>query len=172
MKKRITSIVILLLAFTLQSQTKKETYSKDNYSIEYPTDWKFDNSGFRGTSFTITSPASSEEDAFSENVNMIIQDLSAYNFDLDQYVSLSKNQFITGIPGSKFIKDERSKNAAYEYHTFVVEADIKNMSLKMKQIYFIKNKHAYILTFTSLKSEYDNYVKTADEILNSFKLTK
>ncbi|MFY0630117.1 MAG: hypothetical protein JXR05_07025 [Flavobacteriaceae bacterium] len=172
MKKRIAFILLVLLTLNLHSQTKKEVYKKDNYSIEYPTDWKFDNSGFRGTSFTITSSVSTEGDKFGENINMIIQDLTAYDLDLDEYVLLSKNQFSTGVPGSKFIKDERSKNKDYEYHTIVVEADMNNFSLKMKQVYIIKNKKAYVLTFTAEKSQYENYIKVGDEILNSFKFIK
>jgi len=42
--------------------------------------------------------------------------------------------------------------------------------LKVEQYYWVVNKEAYVLTFTSETSEYDNYQQVGESILNSFKI--
>ncbi|MBK7681894.1 MAG: hypothetical protein IPJ26_05200 [Bacteroidetes bacterium] len=40
-----------------------------------------------GTSFIIFSPLENDEDKFKENVNLLMQDLTGQNIDLDKYVT-------------------------------------------------------------------------------------
>jgi hypothetical protein len=43
------------------------------------------------------------------------------------------------------------------------------LSLKVKQYWFIKNNKAYLLTYTAEESKYDEYEDVATEMMMSFK---
>ena len=170
MKKLITLAVILFLTINLQGQENEKTFAKDNYSIKYPSTWIINTSGLEGTLFAITSPLSSSQDNYLENVNLIIQDLKGKGIDLSKYTSISKQQISQVLPNAKILEDKRVKKDGYEYHTIVVTAFMSEKDLKFKQLYTIKDEKAYVLTFTSMESEYDNFIDEANKILNSFKL--
>ena len=47
-----------------------------DYTIVYPSNWVLNKSGQMGISFVLQSPKVSPNDQFSENVNLLIQDLN------------------------------------------------------------------------------------------------
>ena len=166
MKNTFIIVITLLLSTNLYSQT--EVYETDVFSIEYPVNWKL-NTSVQGALFAITSPLVTKEDKFSENVNLIIQDLSGMNIDLDKYVTLSKKQLLL-IPKGEISESKRVKNKDYEYHKIAFKGFLENRNLKGKQMYIIRNEKAYVLTYTGVGNDYMLYEKYANEILNSFKL--
>src|SRR4030095_15595945 len=83
--------------------------NEPGYSISYPVDWLADQSGQMGTSFILFSPAVGEQDAFRENVNLIIQDLTGNKMTMDQFVELSQNQVKTFITNAEILENERIK---------------------------------------------------------------
>ena len=66
-----------------------KTFDQPNYSIQYPLSWNL-NQNQMGTSFIILSPMESEQDKFSENVNLVIQDMTGKDIDLDKYTKISE----------------------------------------------------------------------------------
>ena len=46
------------------------------------------------------------------------------------------------------------------------------LNLKFNQLFTVKDRVAYVLTFTSTTTEYELYEKNAIVMLNSFKFTK
>lgn len=106
---------------------------------------------------------------FSENVNLVIQNLKGKNIDLDAYIKLNKQELVK-IPEGKLLVSERRKTNTSEYHVFVFTGNMNDLDIKAIQYYFLKNEMAYVLTFTTLVNEYEKYEKLAIEILDSFKL--
>ncbi|MCI2230068.1 hypothetical protein MC378_12890 [Polaribacter sp. MSW13] len=169
MKKYKTILIFFFFTLNLISQNKTEVYETDNYFIKYPIDWNLNSSGIGNTNFAVTSPLSSKEDGFSENVNLIIQDLKGMKFDLDRYTSISKQQLLS-IPKGEILDSKRIRTEGLEYHTLTFKGFLENRNLKGKQIYIIKNKKAYVLTYTALEKDYELYLEKANRILKSFKL--
>ena len=166
MKNTFIIVIVLILSTNLYSQT--EVYETDIFSIAYPVNWKL-NTSIQGALFAITSPLVTKEDKFSENVNLIIQDLSGMNIHLDKYVTLSEKQLLL-IPKGEISESKRVENKDYEYHKIVFKGFLENRNLKGKQVYIIRNEKAYVLTYTGVGNDYKLYEKYANEILNSFKL--
>lgn len=121
-----------------------------------------------GTDLVLMSPLTSKLDLFSENINVMIQDLSNEKLDLDQFVSLSENQIKTNFVNAQLLKSERLQRNDEEYHHFIYTGDQGVYHLQFEQYCWVINKQAYILTFTSEQSEYKNTAKTALQIMNSF----
>ena len=168
--KILTIIQLLFLSLLFINSNAQEliNFDTDGYSISYPKGWTFDTSGQRNTSFIIFSKLE-QNDGFRENVNLLIQDLSGQNLDLKKYTELSVNQ-IKSIPNSEVFESKDLKKDSLQHHQIVWEGFIYGKNLKFKQLYFVENNKAYILTLTCEQNKYEDYILLGTKILNSFTL--
>lgn len=174
MNRLLTFGVIFLTTILLTfGQTRDwNSLKKDSYSIDYPKDWELSESGQMGTSFIIFSPLTSQKDRFRENVNLLIQDLTGYNLDLDGYVEISEAQIETMMTNGKIIESTRVTDNTLDYHKVVYTGKQGNLNLKFEQYYWVVRDKAFVLTLTCEENQFDEYKLKGEEILNSFKLKK
>ncbi|PRY85882.1 PsbP-related protein [Mongoliibacter ruber] len=169
----IWGAIFLTSNLSLFGQTKDwNTIEKDNYSINYPKDWELNESGQMGTSFILFSPLTSEKDQFKENVNLLVQDLTGHNLDLDEYVKISEGQIKTMITNGKIIESKRVTNQSLNYHKVIFSGKQGDFNLKFEQNYWVVGDKAFVLTLTCEETQFDNYKLKGEKILNSFKLNK
>ena len=168
----ISSVILIVISGSIAFAQNDEwvTHKKDNYSIEYPSDWELTESGQMGSSFILFSPLSSPDDLFRENVNLIIQDLTGYDLDLDQYVQISTDQVKTMLPNGKMVESERLKGKNSEYQKMIYTGSQGDFNLKFEQYYRVIGNEAYILTFTCEEDKFDEFRETGERILASFSL--
>ena len=172
MKKiQFIALIVLLVSFAAFGQPGdgwvKE--SMKTYSIAHPNDWQFDTSGQLGTKFIILSPVTSGTDQFRENVNLFVQDLTAKGIDLDKFVKITEEQIATFMTDGKILLSKRMKGGDFEYHKMIYTGKQGKFNLKFEQYYLIVGEKAYVLTLTCEVSQFDNYQKTGEKILDSFK---
>jgi hypothetical protein len=141
-----------------------------NYSIKYPNDWDLNQSKQMGTEFFILSKLSDEEDKFSENVNLLIQDFSGNDFSLDYYIKNSENQLKLMVTDYKLLTSKRMNMSQNEYHKFIYNGIQGVHKLTIEQYVWMFNKKAYILTFTCIQDEFEKYKLMGEKILDSFTL--
>ncbi|MDF2456547.1 MAG: hypothetical protein K0R51_2540 [Cytophagaceae bacterium] len=166
-----------LLLFTplfLQAQSTEEwnTFKTKQYAINYPASWSLDTSGQGGTKFVLLSASETEEDTFKENVNLIIQDLTGYNLDLNGYTKLSTEQVKTMISNSKILESKKVKQGSTEYHKIIYSGDLQGYHLTFEQYYWVIKNRAYVVTFTAEQTKFKTYQAVGEKILNSFVLTQ
>ena len=169
MKKLILITMVFFLAFTVKAQNENKTYETDDFSIQYPITWDLQTDMEAPAIFAVRAPATSDEDIFAENVNLITQNLKGYNMNLDQYIELNEGQIKT-ISNSQLFSSKRKKSDGGEYHVLEFKGSMSGMDLKVIQLYAIKNEIAYILTFTTMENEFEELRKIGTKILESFKL--
>jgi hypothetical protein len=184
---KFLGLAILLISLTACGQsTKKNEATKENevttikngwknlnengYSIQYPENWDLNKSGQMGMSFIVLSRLTSEQDKFKENVNLMIQNLTGQNINLDKYVQISEGQISTMLTNGKLIESSRQNENNSEFHKFIYTADQGIYKLKTEQYCWVKNEKAYILTLSCEIDQYEKYKKIGEQILNSFKL--
>lgn len=174
MKKLITACSIVLFCGNLlaQDSLKWNNYKKNNYSIKYPETWQLDLSGQFNTSFILLSEQETETDSFRENINLLIQDISAYNLTLADYVKLSEEQVKNMITNSIIIENKRITNAKGEYQHIIYTGTQGKLNLRFEQYYWVLNKKAYILTFTCELESKKEMKAIGEQILTSFNLLK
>ncbi len=157
-----------------ESQTEKiidwESLTEDKYAIKYPSNWEVNKSGQMGTSFILFSPLLNESDKFKENVNLLIQDLTDYDLNLDQYVEISEGQIKTMVTEGKIISSERKKKDEREYQKMIYTGKQGIFNLKIEQYYWVIDNEAFVLTLTGEKEEFDKYQDIGEKILNSFEI--
>lgn len=162
-----------MLNLSIYGQTEDwNTVKKDSYSIDYPKDWELNESGQMGTSFILFSPLASQKDEFKENVNLLIQDLTGYNLDLDGYVEISEGQIKTMMKNGKIMESKRVTNRTLDYQKVIYTGKQGIYNLKFEQYYWVVDNKAFVLTLTCEEPQFDDYKLIGEKILNSFKLDK
>lgn len=166
---KIKSILLSIFFLTTMTfvQDEMKTFSKDNFSLHYPKDWEVDTSGMMNTKVILKSKEM--KDGFAQNVNVVTQNLTGYNFTLDQFVKVSEDQY-KQVPKAKIIASERIKGEGDEKHSVTVQGSFAGPDITIKQYYFFKKDVAYVVTFSSLTKDYEKSKALGDTILNSFKV--
>jgi len=146
------------------------TLEIENYSFEYPKDWSLDQTGMMGTKFLLFSPFANTEDQFGENVNLIIQNLTGLNLNLESYTALSLSQIENFITDFQLTKSKTEEKDGMKYQHMIYTGKQGVFELTFEQYFWIINETAYVMTFTSETKQYEQYKKTGLAILDSFKL--
>jgi serine/threonine-protein kinase len=124
------------------------------------------------TSFILFSPLESENDPFKENVNLLVQDISKYQIDLNEYTKISEGQIKTMVSNGTIHESVRVKNDKGEYHKLLYSGDQGIFHLTFEQYYWVINDEAFVLTFTCEQNKFAQMVETGEKILMSFILKK
>jgi hypothetical protein len=176
---QLIGILFLIANLTACGQTEKnktetldgwKSISENDYSIDYPEDWELSKPGQMGTSFVLFSPLSSEQDQFKENVNLVIQDLTGHNLDLDKYVDLSEGQIETMITDGKIIESKRMTTETTNYQKVIYTGKQGIYNLKFEQYYWVIGDKAFVLTLTGEEDQFSNYQVIGEKIMDSFHL--
>lgn len=164
--------IFIIMIFSSCSQQSWQKHIESAYEISYPESWSKQQ---KGMATFFLSPKDDEKDQFQENVNVMVQDLSNQPMTLEEYTELTKQQ-ITQALGSSVIVSIKELDFAGQKAKEMIYGMPKNplaginQDLKLRQVWFIKDNKAYLLTYTAKSSEYENYLETTKEIFNSFKL--
>ena len=170
-KLQLIVILFLITNLTVFGQSNKwNSLNEKDYSIQYPEKWELKKSGQMGTSFILFSQLTSETDQFKENVNLIIQDLTGHNIDLNKYVEISEGQIKTMITDGNIISSNRFKNKGTEFQKVVYTGKQGIFILKFKQYYWVQNDKAYALTLTCEVNEFNNFKDIGEKMLDSFEI--
>jgi hypothetical protein len=173
---RFTFAILLTVGFFSCSEnaSNKETpnnwkhYGTRQFSIDFPQDWKLNETPQSGVLFNIMAPIDTEKDDFRENVNLITQDLTDQPMDLNAFVQLSEKQINSMGKIASLISSKRIKTAKGTYHSLYYNYKPSPFQLTIEQHIWIKESKAYILTFTGEQEGYVQYREISQQILNSF----
>ncbi len=168
--KRLFLGGVLVLAFLTGCAQDSATYSNKTYGfqVRYPSDWKF-KENINGTVVTFIAPKSSKFAAFQENLNIIVQDLSAHPLSLKEYSKQAVGQ-LTAMYNNVEILDTDSiimSNLPATKIEYLMKAEFK---IKLIQVWTVKDKKAYLITFSADADRFDQYKGKAMGIIKSFKL--
>jgi hypothetical protein len=155
---------------TSEAKNNWVTLDEKDFTIKYPEKWELNQSKQMGTAFILFSPIEGNQDKIRENVNLLVQDLSGYGLDLNQYAILSEEQVKTLITKSVIIESKRVKTSSNEYQRMIYTGDQGTLHLKFEQFYWVKNDRAYVLTFTCEQDKFATFKEVGEAILKSFKL--
>ncbi|AXG68950.1 hypothetical protein KORDIASMS9_01169 [Kordia sp. SMS9] len=169
--KKITLLLLVtaLMCITVEAQESWKTTTLDNFSIQHPNDWKADTSKTVGVDLILYAPQEIG-DNFKENINVVVQDLSEYNLNLDSYTKLSEEQIKNMLEGGKITKSERITADSKTYHRIQYVGTQSGIALKFEQRYYVENDTAYVLTVTCLNSNFDAYIVLSRKIFDTFQM--
>lgn len=165
-------ILISLIGCTFENKNESNhllEIRKNEYVIQYPEELSIDES-IEGLEFIIYTEKSHEEDDFIENINLIIQSLDTLDIDLEQFAQISLNQ-VAEVQGEIISMDLIQDNQE-DYYRMISIIPMHEQNLKFLQHFYVYNKNAYVLTFSSELDEFDKYAEEMEEIMSSFRFEK
>jgi hypothetical protein len=152
----------------IENSKSWQKYETKEYMLKYPGDWELVENPSIGAEFYI-APIGKKVD-FSNNVNLLIQDLRGRLIDLDSFVVVSEKQIADLVSQSKIFESKRILDSKQEYHKIIYSGVMGNYHLKFLQYYYIKNEQAYVLTYTALEDKFKKDLNKAEDIFSSFSL--
>jgi hypothetical protein len=160
------AILLLISSQFISSQNKKEI-NRNGYQIFYGDNLRLDETGRNGSEFYLFTQKENAGDNFVENLNLMVQNLTTLNIDLNKFVELTENQI---KERGKLIESKRSKTNGNESHILIYESTINGRELKFLQYDFVKNNKAYFLTYTAKKDDFEKYLMEMESVMKSFKI--
>ncbi|MBR9979277.1 MAG: hypothetical protein KFH87_14430 [Bacteroidetes bacterium] len=139
-------------------------------SIWHPPDWAVDTSGAIGTSFVLFAPADDEDNGFRTNINLILQNVAAFNLSLDQYVELSEEQIADIVNEANLLESNRATDEQGEYHILLYTGKQQQSTLRFLQHYRLVGDFAYVLTLTCQEDEPDQYREIGERIMRTLEV--
>ncbi len=172
--KLIGTLLLVFLNYLSFSQKnsddKKIVFEGKNYKIQYPQDWRLDTSKRMGTELFVFAALENAEDKFAENVNVLIQDLSQQNIDLEKYKQITEKQLAEMVTDGKIFESTIIKPGNKNYYRITYTMPQEKFRLKITSFCFIKDEKAYLVTFSAELDKYDHYKNIGEAILASFDL--
>ena len=180
MKSLLLLILLVIIAVSGCVETTTTTipvasfisYENDVYgiSVEYPDDWGI-SENYMGGIVAFASLFEGADDRFAENVNIFYEPLPNDTITLDEYAGLSIsfledyfNDFELLESKNTLINNMLAKRLVYTY-------DQGTYIIKIMQILIVRDKEAFVITYTAESEKYDDYLDIADHIIQSFRLT-
>ncbi len=165
LRKTMYSAFLMAILLMLCSVQLAKAYVNTEYdfSINFPSGWEQVDST---DVVVLYSDANS-----SASINVIVEET---NLSLADYTSESKDYLENNLDYYELIS-ERSRTIGglngYELVYTWTYIDNDYYDLWDKQVFFIKNEKAYIITCGANQSEYSSYLSTFEDSLESFRLT-
>ena len=165
-------------AFAIQnfSKTKVEnllTYqsSTHQFKIKYPEKWEKQESQNTLISDVVVflAPKKNSTDSFQEQITVSIEDLPK-PMSLDEYNQSSINSIKNNFNDVKILEENAKSFAKKPGHTVIFDAQDGQKATKIMQTWTLMNNKAYVLTYTAEKSEYSEYINTAEAMMNSLEI--
>lgn len=166
---RLLFLILALLFFKVgfTQTTSFKVLDKKDYSIAYHAEFLVDETGSRGPALVFQIPDEDSADHFSSNINLVIQDLSTLDYDLDKFVELTENQVKSVLT---VLETKRVKDEGKEFHSLIFEGTLNGLDLKFLQYDFVKNKRAYVLTYIARTDQFDKNLPEVKKTMDSFTL--
>jgi hypothetical protein len=155
-----------------ESSAELTDFTGKNYKLQYPASWTLDTSKSLGPAIFFFSPLENPEDKFSENVNVLIQDLKGEDINLSQYKEITDKQVKDFASDGEILESSILRKNNQEFYRITYTMSQGKFRVKITSVCFIQNEKAYLSTFSAEVDKYDAYKKTAEQILTSFKVSR
>ena len=124
-----------------------------------------------GSVVAFLSPIEGTSDDLQENVNILVQDLSAQPMTLDEYTDLSLGQIEQFVTDAVILDSSAATLAGNPGHKAVYTGKQGQYDLQWMQVWTVKNDKAYVISYTAEATEYSAVLATVQEMIESFEIT-
>ncbi|WP_449420443.1 protein kinase domain-containing protein [Phormidium nigroviride] len=145
---------------------------ENGFRIKYPQEWeKKESQGYFDPNIvTFRSPKKSDADIYPEDIIVTVDDLSLKPMSLDEYTKISIAQIKESNQDTKVLEDGSAMLANTKAHKVIFTTKEEENNVKKMQVWTVKNNRAYTITYTANKDEYSDYLKSAENVINSLEI--
>lgn len=179
MKKRVFSIVMILLtAFLCVSCTGRKA-SNDGYKlyrsspvgieIEYPDFWEVAEDKKEKT-VAFATPSEGYGDTYRDNVTVCSYKLEENNdMAFDNYVTKYIESLPSTISGYNLVSEGEYTVGEYDAYRVVYEGDTDDGALRLQQTFIKSGNYVYIYSFIAEPKSYDYFNNNSEIMISTFK---
>ncbi|MFN9400093.1 MAG: protein kinase domain-containing protein [Dolichospermum sp.] len=167
-------VMTIFISLTILVITKKDdfnVYENSQYGIKikYPKTWERQDLENPITAEVVTfiSPKQSDTDNFQEKVTLSVDKFSGR---LDDLQKSSIQEINNTVSGAKILDKSVTTLANKEASQLVFTGKNGQDILKNMQVVTLKGDKAYTITYTAKIDDYDQFVETADKMINSLEI--
>jgi len=148
---------------TGQNVAERQTYESkaDGFTIQFPGTRTFEEKVY-GSSVMFFTPLT-EGDTLKENVGVMKKALDK-DYTLAEYYEITKPELVKLIPEFTGISNETIKINDIDAQKLIYKWTQGTTKLQREQIYLIKNKAVYIITYTATEATFNEFAQKIDEM--------
>lgn len=152
-----------------QKVAERQPYENkaDTFSIQFPGARTFQENVY-GSSVMFFTPVT-EGDALKENVGIIKKPLDK-DYTLDEYYAITKPELLKLIPGFSEVSNTTIKVNDINAQKLIYTWTQGTTKLKWEQVYLIKNKAVYIITYTATEETFNQFSQKLDEMIATLEI--
>ncbi|HLF19129.1 MAG TPA: PsbP-related protein [Candidatus Omnitrophota bacterium] len=149
---------------------RKYTDRQAGFSIQYPREWAYAPNK-DGANVIFYTPLESDYDAFQENINVAVKDISANPVGLDEFTRIAIRQMEIVFKDRIEVLESTPYNLGNRFgHKFVFQIKGIALSARMMMVWTVKGDKAFQVTYTAQTDTYGHYMDIVEKMLKSFKL--
>ncbi|MFB2770166.1 protein kinase [Pelatocladus sp. BLCC-F211] len=154
-------------------QEKFIPYENTEYQIKikYPESWQLQIKDIYVAGVTelatIISPKQNDTDRFQEKINIDIEEFSG---TLAESKQLFINEIKNTLPDAEIIDMSSTTLAFKQANQIIYTGKDGDLELKNLQVWTLKGNKAYVITYTAAIDDYEQFINTANEMINSFEI--
>jgi hypothetical protein len=169
--KYVSSLIpLFLVSAILAPMLVQSAFAYDNaqygFSITAPAEWTFEE-GNSGTVVMFFGPVMPETGT-NVNINVIVGNTAE---TLSEVISSAKNVYPTDFPNFTLVSESSRNIGGLNCYEIVYTFSDGGNDYKQKQVFAVENGQDFIITCTSTPSNYDTYLPTFEQSLQTFQLT-
>lgn len=174
-------IALAVLAVLVSTLGASQAFATENFSVyensdvgvtlEYPSDWKYDEVSDPTFGATFSAPFEDESDQYSENFSIALEPLGI-TLTPKEYADLSVQNMKGLVPNFTLISSEASTFAGKPAQKIIFEIpNLAGLEIKGLSIMTVDNTVGYSLSFFAEKSSFDSYLSMVNTSIDSFKIS-
>jgi len=147
------------------------THKTEGFSLQHPGDWTAqEDVAFQSFNipFLAVRPAKAENEAFRENLNVVIEKIS-HKMTTEGYFKANLKTMPGALPEFKALNSGDLKGGATPGKYLVYRQNQGGLDLKAIVFFFVKKGQGYTLTCTSTLDQFDLYQKLFLQVGKTFK---
>lgn len=166
------SLLMTGIASSVHAAEGVKTYTNrySLYAVDYPETWRAKEVG-KATAFY--SPLKSKEDKFSENVQVVVEDLSQVPGDVS-VVDYHRKGVATAqkfLSDFKALEEAKIQWSGRDAIVMLYSATMRGKRFKFKDYKVIVDRTAYVLTYCAADLDFDTYLPAAERLIRSLRVS-
>jgi len=157
---------LIVLSFQQAFGALQEPYVNEEYGflISPPQGWTVQEESEGEILVYFLGPI---DEGFRININILVEETQ---MSLQDYVDFNKDQLLY-VLGASIILEGGKIIKGHEAYEVVFTWIYQTYDLQQKQVYLVEKGNGYVITFSALQTNYDNYITDFDESVDTFEFS-
>jgi len=163
-------IILVVVGWYFLKEFRFQTYvnQRHGFQIDYPVNWIFEEN-INGALVIFYSPLENQLDFFKDNINVVIQDISASPMGLAEYSETAVNQMKLVFGEQMKIHEYKDTSlGGFPAKRLVFTGPGPQSDLKYLTVWTVNRNVVYQLTYLSVASQYNHHVLKILKMIRSF----